>query len=837
MMAVALLAGGVTSTAALGTLWLTRRSFPQYSGVVQLQGLDGSVEVIRDANGVPHIYADSAHDLFQAQGYIHAQDRFFQMEFWRRIGQGRLSELFGEATLNQDKFIRTLGWYRIAQEDNQRLPSDARAALDAYALGVNAYALNENLYLSLELDVLRLLNRRWSPEPWVPADTLVWSKIMSWNLGVNMYRELTRLMFIEGGKQQFLDDVFPGYPSSSPLIVEAPQHISDSDRHSQGATSSGGGANQAWVRELMMLSKSLSDWKGMPSDMSLGSNSWVLSGRYTTTGHPILANDPHLAMQIPSVWYAIGLHCRRVDAACPYDIVGMSFPGTPGVVVGHNQRIAWGITNSMVDTQDLYLERVSKTEPGSTVFRNGNTPVQTHSESIIVADRMSPVTITVRTTIHGPIINDILSDILPNAGTTQPIALAWASLKPSTIFAGLLKLNRAANWTQFREALQDWDTPPQSFVYADIDGNIGYQLAGATPVRAKGDGSVPVPGWTGDYEWLGFIPFDQLPSALNPTSGYVVAANNAIAAPGVAALTNNNDWDPGLRAQRIVDMIRHRDRFSVQDVQAMQMDDTSPFANALLDRLAQLQSQLSTPASNSPSLNALSNQAFHDMLTWDRRYTTTSKGALIFEAFWMALAHGIFDDDLGDELASLALDTGATSRLAVLNIMNKPESLLWDDVRTGMRELPADIVSNAFSRAVTFLSSTYGTDTERWAWGNAHRVEFKHQTLGQSGVRPIELIFNRGPFAVAGGPGLINATSNDTHNFIYSVPSMRQIIDLGDFSKSVFIHMTGQSGHPLHPHYDDFVMRWLAGGYIPMTWTETDIRRSAAEVLHLVQTE
>jgi len=600
-------------------VWIIRLPWPQTEGEQQLTGLQAPVTVVRDEWGIPHIYASNPHDLFMAQGYVHAQDRFWQMEFSRRIGSGRLSEILGEATLEDDKFIRTVGWHRVAAQEVERMDPESRLALEAYAEGVNAYIGEYEGRWGLEFALLRLQGARFEPEPWIPLNTLTWAKVMAWDLGGNMDNELLRTQIAAQLGQGALQELVAPYPSDRPVIVPHP-------------------ITQATLDALPLAYRL--DWHlALGKGPDIGSNNWVISGSRTESGTPLLANDPHLGIQIPSIWYEIGLHCEPVGDDCPYNVVGASFPSAPGVIIGHNDYIAWGVTNLGPDVQDLYIEKVHPDDPNLYEFEGQWQQMQIVREEIKVAGEDEPVVIRVRLTRHGPIINDVVGG--PEKEWSfgwQPLALRWTALEPATLFRAVLLIDRAQNWEEFREALRYWDVPSQNFVYADAEGNIGYQAPGRIPIRKKGDGTMPVPGWTDDYEWEGFIPFDELPRAFNPPEGYIVTANNAVVGPDYPYFLAV-DWSRGYRAQRIVDLITAKDRLSLEDMQTIQADSTPLHVQELLPYLLALELE-----------DERLGQAQAILREWDGEANWDSAGASILEATLVHLIEETYGDELGPHL-------------------------------------------------------------------------------------------------------------------------------------------------------------------------------------------
>lgn len=813
----------------------TRRSFPEVRGDIQVPGLSAPVEVYRDAYGVPHLYAQTTHDLFFAQGYVHAQDRFWQMDFWRHLGSGRLAELFGETQVETDAFLRTLGWARVSAREVEQLDAVSREILESYAEGVNAYlAGHQGAALSLEYVVLKLQNSGYQPEPWQPLHTLTWAKAMAWNLGGNMDSERWRAELLKTLTPQQVAGLFPPYPAEHPLIVPDFQIGSTAGVPAASpvpATESFPAALAARVAPgLEALGHRTAAVEALlgPLGPGIGSNSWAVSGERTVTGQPILANDPHLGVQMPSIWYEVGLHCAPKGAGCPYDLVGVSFASVPGVVIGHNDRIAWGFTNVGPDVQDLYIEKLNPANPDQYEFEGQWVDMDLVHETIQVAGG-EPVELTVRYTRHGPLIwGESLDEFRQSVGLELPeafgIALRWTALDPGSTFQAVWRMNRAQGWDEFREAVSYFDVPSQNMLYADVEGNIGYQTPGRIPIRAPGhSGQLPVPGWTGENEWQGFIPFEELPTTFNPPRGYVVTANNAVVGPDYPYLLSSN-WDAGFRAQRIVDLIEgaggeySSPAIDVDYVQKMQGDNHNPIAGDLLPILTGL------------SLDEERLIRTREMLVgWQCQQDMDCPATALFEVFWKHLLFVAFDE-LGEEGKP---GGGAHWYEVVRGLVLRPDDPWWDVVGTAEVEGRDAVFRQAFAAAVDELESTLGEDAADWRWGDLHTVTFRNETFGASGIAPIEAIFNRGPFACAGGDGIVNATgwtASEGYE-VDSIPSMRMIVDLSDLDNSLMMHSTGQSGHAYHPHYIDMADPWRTIQYHPMLWDRAQVE--GAQEAHL----
>ncbi len=755
----------VLSLAASGSVYyLSHRAFPQTSGEIHAPGLNNPVDVYRDAYGIPQVYASTAHDLFFAQGYLHAQDRFWQMDFWRHIGSARLSEMFGKSELSTDMFLRTLGWARVAQQELDSADPQSKALLQSYADGVNAYlADHQGSALSLEYSILKLISPSYQIEPWTPLNTLTWAKVMAWDLGGGIDTEIQNAILLKTLTPQQLSELYPPYPSDHPFIV--PQ-LSISNTQSAAANYYTPLLANDLYPALLSVQQDATAVDALigAGGSGLGSNDWVISGKLTATGKPLLANDPHLAEQMPSIWYEIGLHCTVKTADCPYEVTGFSFAGVPGIIIGHNDRIAWGFTNVGPAVQDLFIEKINPNNPDQYESGGAWTDMQIVKETIKVAGGQ-PVDLTVRYTKHGPIVSDTygsLKDFTKNAGIALPtsyaLALRWTALEPGQTFQAIWRFDKAENWDDFVKGAAFFNVPAQNLVYADVDGNIGYQTPGDIPIRKAGDGTLPVPGWTGEYDWQGYIPFDKLPSAFNPPQGFIATANNAVAGPDYPYLITKN-WDYGFRAQRIVDMITHAPGpIDIKYIQQMQGDDLDLNAQTLVPVLLQV------------PLNDSHLEGVRSILqNWDYQDRMDSAPAALFAVFWKNLLSDTFDNKLPKDYWA----AGGNSYFEVMrSLVKQPDSPWWDNPATPQKETRDDIFRQAFASAVSEIEKAQGSNAARWSWGGLHTVTFHNQSLGESGIAPIEMLFNRGPYAVSGGPAIVNATGwNATDPYGVELPA------------------------------------------------------------------
>jgi penicillin amidase len=859
-------------------LWAVRRAFPEQGGELNLPGLSAPVSVFRDDYGVPQLYASTAEDLFRAQGFVHAQDRFWEMDFRRHVTAGRLAELFGPDQVRTDAFLRTMGWRRVAEQEWNLLSAQTRSYLSAYAAGVNAWIAQNggakpSGRMSLEYTLLGLTNSSYAIEEWDPIDSLAWLKAMAWDLRGNMESEISRaVLFAHGLTRSRVEQLYPVYRYDRHKPIVSGGAVVDGVYDAAARPPrQGGGPRERPTSAIRDAAPALADLarivKGLPNLLGdggsgIGSNSWVIAGQFTTTGKPLLANDPHLRPSMPGIWYQMGLHC-----SCEFNVAGFTFSGVPGVVIGHNARIAWGFTNLDPDVTDLYLEKVD----GNRVFDGtGWTQLTTRDEVIKVAGAQ-PVTITVRSTKHGPLVSDRSGDIfslaqrpavdpsgtpLPSAsphplasaavpvatpdpadpGVPTPavaspyaVALRWTALDPGRSIEALFGLNRAANWTEFRAAAAHFEVPAQNMVYADVDGNIGYQSPGTIPVRGKGDGGWPSPGWDPAYDWTSTIPFTALPNVYNPAEGFIVTANQAVIDLRYPYHLTR-DWTYGHRSERIRSMITDRlanGKISPEDIRQMQFDNRNSFAPTLVQVIRDM------TFDEVPTATA---QAIKLLERWDFQQpadepAASSAAAAFYNAIWRNLLARTFD-----ELPTDRKPDGGDRWWEVVNgLLLEQNSPWWDRLETPQVERRDEILWQSIDDAVGELTAAQGVDPAAWRWGKMHTLELEHATFGKSGIGVIEWLFNRGPAGTSGGEAIVNATrwSADEGYEVDGVPSMRIIVDLGNLDASRWIQLTGNSGHAFHPNYADQFELWRSGQNLPMRWDRTTIEADATEAMVL----
>ena len=873
--------------AAGGYLWL-RGSLPEIDGERGAPGLAAPVEVVRDRHGIPHILARNEEDALFALGYVHAQDRLWQMEMNRRIGAGRLAEVLGAPALDTDRLLRVLGLYRRAEAGLARLSPGVRRRIDAYANGINAWLETRTGPLPPEFLILG-----FEPAPWSAADTMVWAKVMALDLAREWTRDLMRLRMSAFLAPERILDFYTPYHADKPRGVELPTPSSAAaesgratrlERHGRGpdpdyASRPAGGTNRpgdrvaggpahspGWGPEAVRRREADADtgrpdasadrahprvskesafdptrgtsiagtspaspppstarapFRLGPSSGHPGSNSWAVGGERSETGKPLLANDPHLGLAAPSVWYFAHLSWPGRD------LVGATFPGMPVVVLGHNGRAAWGFTNTGADTQDLFLEKLDPEDPARYLTPDGYRRFEVRREVIEVKDG-GAVVMHVKESRHGPVLDDGSAAAARASPPGHVLALAWTTLREDdlTLEAGL-GLPEARDWRSFVENLRDFHSPPQNISYADVDGNIGFLVPGRIPIRpdsgpdATRRGTVPRPGWTGDHDWLGFVPFEALPRVYNPPGGAVVTANHPVTADDYRhPLTF--EWAAGFRAERIMERLAARPRHDTESFRSLQQDRASTFARALLPRLRDV--PLGTGAT------PLARRARGLLDGWDGDMAPDRPEPLVFNAWVWEFARLATVDELG------AVQREAWGRKgAFIRRILETREVWCDDIGTGRTETCDEMLARALERAVSRLAERRGDDPDSWRWGDEHFALGEHRPLASS---PLARLFDlRGP--APGGIYTVNSFEfsplDDERPFASTHgPSLRAIYDLSDLDRSLFIHSTGQSGNVLSPLYDNFMQRWLDGEYVTISTRRAEFENGALGRLRLV---
>jgi penicillin amidase len=821
VLAVVLAAAGVVT-------WSVVRPMPQATGNLDVPGLLAPVDVLRDARGVPQIYADSPHDLFLAQGYVHAQDRLYEMDVRRHITSGRLSELFGASQVPTDTLIRTLGWRQVAEQEAALVSPESRASLQAYADGVNAYLAGRPAgAVSAEYALLGLVTGEYRPEPWTIVDSISWLKAMAWDLRGNMQSEVQRSLMLNGMSEATVAQLNPAYDYSRDVTVlgGARGQAVQPPAQQQAAPAPAAVPAAAVGRGFDALDSVLGSGGSW-----VGSNAFVVAGSRTTTGMPLLANDPHLSPSQPGIWYQVGLRCRTVGPSCPYDVSGFGFSGMPGVIIGHNDDIAWGLTNIGADVTDLVLEKID----GDTYeFEGRQLPVTTRTETIDVAGG-DPVTVTVRSTQNGPVISDAMPDLgigevgrvpgIPPRPGGYAVSMRWTALTPHDSISAVFMLDAATDWTSFRAAAARFAVPAQNMLYADRQGHIGYQMPGAIPIRFGGaDGRYPAVGWSKVGSWVGEIPFDQLPSELDPPNGFIVSANNAVVGPDYPYLITA-DWGEGNRADRITALITSGGKLDPAAMSAIQADTHNPIADALVPRLLAVR----------PGAAALPAQAL--LRGWDGMQPIDSAAAAYFNVVWRHLLMLTYSDDFAATATGYWVDQGPVGYRILENMLDRPDDPLWVN-RTDPRQLRTrdDVLRAAMDDAAADLTQQLGPDPATWRWGALHTITLTNQTLGLGGPVPVQWVLNQRPIEVPGSTDSVDAmnwNANDDYRVDWA-PSMRMVVDLADLDASTWVNQTGVSGHAFSAHYADQTAAWATGQTFAWPFSATAVQAATVDRLRL----
>ncbi len=762
--------------------WLFWRAMPVYSGAERLPGLSAEVRVWRDGYGVPHIFAASMDDAARALGYLHASERLFQMELNRRVGQGRLAEVFGPDRLGVDRFVRTLGFYREAESSFSALAPWAQKRLQAYADGVNAFLDTHKNALPPEFLIVGD-----TPEPWKPADSLVWGKLMALQLSANYQIEALRAHLIAKLGPEQAEWMFPGVKPGDPITTLP----------ALGASHASGDSIEDEIGALTGIGRG-------------ASNEWVVSGSRTVTGKPILANDPHLGIEAPILWYLARIVTPGLS------IKGATAPGTPFVLLGQNDRIAWGFTTANTDTQDLFVETIDPTDPSKYLTPDGPKPFETREETIRVKDAPD-VKLTIRATRHGPVLSDVSKDLGGLAGPGKAIALAFTGLGDhDTTEEAIMRLDVARDWSDFLDAMRVAQTPTQNVVYADVSGDIGFFSPGLVPLRRSGDGLAPVDGASGAFDWIGVVPFEELPQLHNPEIGFAFNANNANVPDGHQP-TFGEDWEENFRARRIQQFFDTIDKHSLATSAAMQADHLSLAAKDLQPFIAMI----------APT-DERARQAQAMLASWNAVMDKDRPEPLIFTAFLSALHRILIEEKTGLKMEA----EGPFAAKTLVSLMRDHPS--WCDAPDKPDPDCRKALARALDEGLALVVKRDGADMSRWRWGAEHVALLRHKVYGHvpllDRISDLSVPSSGSFYTLDRGGGWETADEPFART---QGAGFRGLYDLADPEKSRFMIATGESGHILSSHYRDFLPLWSAGKSITLTGSEEDLRRAGAQELVL----
>ncbi|MBX7150768.1 penicillin acylase family protein [bacterium] len=810
-------------------VFIIKKSLPQIDGDHVAEGLVATVEVYRDQYGMPHIMADNEHDLMFSAGYVQAQDRLWQMDLLRRVAAGRLSEILGTKTLEADKFLRTIGLMRTAKMIADSLDSETRTLLQAYSDGVNLYLREHFNNYPIEFTLLG-----YEPYPWEIEHTVAMARVMAWQLNMGWYVDVMYAQIADSVGNQKMFEILPRFPDDAPTIVGDKPALSHIKLDFELPKENSYSQNTFDIRLSKSLMSMLTRWMQINEDVktiagfdgsAIGSNNWVVDGRKSTTGKPILANDPHLAHSAPSTWYEMHLSGGR------FDVTGFTFPGVPMIVLGNNRNIAWGFTNVMTDDADFYVETI---RDGRFLLNGKWNDLTTIYEEIKVKDSAA-VLLPVSFTSHGPVISDFTKKELRDE---QAIAMRWLGHYYSNEVKAIYKLNLARDWQEFREATRYFKVPGQNVVYADNDGNIGYQCMSGIPIRRSGNGIALLDGTTSLNDWQGIVPFEQLPYTFNPSDHYVASANNKTAGNWFPYFISNY-WEHPSRVKRIHQFLKSKEKISVEDCKILQQDFYSFHAAEVAPFLLKVLSSdsLFTSDEDKSGYQKLYHEAYLFVQHWDYVMAPDSRGAAIFNVFFQKLLKNTFEDEMGSDLFKSFITLSNIPTRITTQLLSNNTSPWWDDQKTLEKETRDAIIKKSFVESIEWLKSKIHEEPAGWKWGTLHTVTFEH-LIGKQ--KPFDRLFNVGPFSVGGNTTTVNNTEyhyNDERFNVLIGASMRRIVDFSDRLHPMTILTVGQSGQPYSDFYQDQTPMWLDGLYKTVSMNQTEIEKYPHKLILKPKTE
>lgn len=742
-------------------------SKPLIEGETIVEILDADVSVIRDGVGVPHIEAESDADLYRAQGYVQAQDRLFQMDLSRRQASGMLAEVVGEQAVETDKFFRTFGLRQAAEASWDGYGAESKQILEWFAEGVNAYIdeVGDSSKLAYEFKLLG-----YTPEPWTPVDSLTIGKYMAYDLGGNWGAQAFNHWALQNFTEEQVQELMTKYPEDAESIIQA---------NLQTPVQVAGAFNTELI----------------PPEHN-GSNNWVISGELTKNGYPLLADDPHLGLGTPSVWYQMHLQSPEQNVS------GVIFAGVPGIILGHNDDIAWGVTNVNPDVQDLYIETPNPENPRQFKYDGKWVDATVRNETISVKDGKA-VELEVLETIHGPIISDV---VLTESGASAVFSMQWTALQPTKELQSIIGLNKASNWEEFELALEDFMAPAQNFVFASKDGTIAYKANGVIPIRKQGTGLLPVPGDSSDYGWESSIPYDELPTVVNPEEGYIATANNEIVGEDYPYHISNV-WAQPYRYERIVEMIETPSyneetgellKLTIAEMKGMQMDKKNLRAEAFLPELLTTIKAMDTEGKYAKAVTLLEEWEYYD---------DKDQGApLVFHFLMKNMQETLLQDIMPEDVYTLMPGKGQVIDNMLVAALAGEEGYRVTEVG-GIDTL----VFTSFEEAIKMIEGKYGTAISKWKWGSYNKLTFDHPLAGSSDL--LASYINPERLPVGGSSVTVQAAAEDGNGNMDHGASWRFVIDLAKPSTAQHIVGPGQSGHFKSKWYDNQMSNWVYGRY------------------------
>lgn len=776
-------------------------SLPAYQGIITSSKIISDIEIYRDSFAVPYIFAENDNDAAFALGYVHAQERLFTMDFIRRAGEGRLSEILGDEAVPFDNMFRTVGIKRNILRNYSRIDPSVISLLQSYSDGVNAYIEERKGNYSIEFDVLG-----YQPEKWKPLHSLIIIKMMAWELNMSWWTDLTFSELIQKLGEKKALEILPDYPENAPTI------IADNFKYLSAINSS--------LVETDKAFRNFIGWTGT----HIGSNNWVVNANKSTSGKPIIANDPHLAFSAPGKWFAATVNSKE-----GWKTSGVTLPGVPGIVIGKGENISWVLTNVMNDDADFYIEKLDSSD--SKYFVDGQwRDLRIIKDTIKVKNGKDRV-IEIKETHRGPIISDIHTfNFIYNTAESEfpPISMKWLGNEFSDEMLGFYKINKAKNWNQFREGVKYFGIPGQNFVYADTTGNIGYIMGARIPLRKKNNPTLVFDGTNTENDWQGYVPVEEIPVVLNPKENFIASANNKILKDFKYHISNL--WEPSSRIDRIYELLNSKEKHSAEDFKKYQMDITSPYAKLITSHIVKAFEGIKINDNNLKT-------AIELLSEWDFNLNKQSQTPSIYVVTLKYLLHNIYYDELGDDLFNRFVFLANVPFRSLLRVLDKPESLIFDDISTAKTESKNEIIRKSLADALTFLEENLGKDLTNWQWGRLHTVTFKHAFSGNFSL--LDKYINIGPYEIGGDGTTINNTEYPfsesidkypmfSHNEFENIlgPSMRYIYDFAKPDQYYLILTTGQSGNVMSDNYRDQTPYWLQGKYMLIKTDESSIRKN-----------
>ena len=781
----------------IGSYFYLRKTLPDYSGSEKVNGIKSEVEIYRDNYAIPSVYAKNDEDVYFALGYLHAQERMFQMDLTRRAGEGKLSEILGRKTIAFDKMFKTLGLNSVSEEAFKNYNGAVKQSLIAYAKGVNEYIKNNSGKLTIEFDVLG-----YKPEPWKPEHSILIAKLMAWELNISWWSDIAFTHLIQKLGLEKVKEIMPDYKENAPTII--PEDIE----------------NLASVPlDFIKVDRDFRKFTGFVGT-HIGSNNWVVNGKHSNSGKPIIANDPHLSFSIPGKWYIANLHSPNLNAE------GVTIPGIPGIVIGKNKDISWVVTNVMADDSDFYIEKLDSTKT-KYFFNNEWHPLEVYEDTIKVKDS-SDVIFEIRKNHRGPIISDIhpYKKLFPNEEQNKTvISMRWSALSPTTDIKAFYLINRAKNWKEFNDGVKFFTSPGQNFVYGDKEGNIGYVAGVRLPKRKNNSVSFVYSGLTDEYDWEGFVPFEENPRVYNPQQGFLASANNKTIQNYPYHISNV--WEPSSRIERITELLKKKEIHSKEDFQKYQMDFYSYYAKDIVPYILNAFKDSKIESKNLKT-------ALEILRQWDFILNANSQVPTVYAVFYQFLLKNIFEDEMGENLFNEYIFLANVPYRTVPVLLKENKSRWFDNVKTDVIETRDEIIRKSLKDAIEFLEAKMNADITYWQWGKLHKLTLKHFFHGISGL--LDKLFDYGPFELGGdGTTIFNTEYSLTKPYANKLgPSMRYIYDFAEPDKYRIILPTGQSGHFLSEHYHDMTQKWLEGKLIEVNNNEEFIKKSVVDLLKLI---